>query len=127
MEIISVSLDEGLVKELDSLRRSSGISGRSELVRLGLHKLVSERKERSALRGHVDCVLLVLHSHHSTPEISRLRHIHEGIIRTQLHQHVGGEKCMEIIVAAGDAAKVRKMAEDFEASKKVQYVKLVVP
>jgi len=127
MVIMSVSLDEGLLKEIDFLQSQSGNVGRSELVRLGIRKLISEKKDLAALKGKIDCVLLVLHSHSSTPEVSKIRHSHEALIQTQLHNHVGNEKCLEIIVASGDGSKVRRMVDDFEACKKVDYVKLVVP
>lgn len=124
---MSISLNNEATDEIDVLQNELGISGRSELVRLALRKLSSERKERSAPKGIIDAVLLVLHLHSSTDEISKIRHRHGKLIKTQLHSHVSGEKCMEIIVVHGESSLVRKMADEFDASKKTEYVKLIIP
>ena len=125
MGIISVSLDEAAMREMDALQKSLGISGRSELVRTAMKSLASEMKERAALVGRVECVLLVVHSHSATGEIAQIRHKYEELIRTQMHSHVSGEKCLEILVAGGEGGKIRKLAGEFSRCKKVDYVRLV--
>ena len=43
-KIISMSLDEELLKELDSAKKSVGYSGRSEVIRSGMKLLLDDIK-----------------------------------------------------------------------------------
>jgi len=125
--IVSVSIGSEELSEIESLQRELGISGRSEIMRMGIKKLSSDQKELSSLSGNIDCVLLVVHKHDSTHAVAEIRHDFESMIRTQLHSHIAKDKCLEILVASGDSNKVKKMVKAFESLKKVDYVKLVVP
>ena len=51
-KIISMSLDEELLKELDSAKKSVGYSGRSEVIRSGMKLLLDDIKAKEKLKGH---------------------------------------------------------------------------
>ena len=127
MPIMSVSLGSDDISEMDSLQESLGVGGRSELVRAAIRMMASDQKEKSRLRGVVDCVLLIIHSDAHDRQFSSIRHRHEGIIRTQLHSHLKNHKCLEILVLSGASSAVKSIYRDLRADKKADYVKLVVP
>lgn len=129
MPIVSVSLSDEIISEMDSLRGEIGIGGRSELVRLALKTLSSDRREKSGLKGQVDSVLLIIHSgaHGQSSGFSAIRHSHGGIVRTQLHSHLKNDKCLEILVLNGAAVQIKSFYGALQADKKIDYVKLIVP
>ena len=49
MVIISISLNERILKDIDKLERDLGFSGRSEVIRAGVRLLISEEKEKAKL------------------------------------------------------------------------------
>ena len=126
MAIISISLYEFLLRDIDKLQQELGFSGRSDMIRAGLRALMADHKEKSKLKGVVEGVLLAIHDDRHSEEVSVLRHKYEKLVKTQIHNQLENDKCLEILVLKGDAEKVRKLAEEFQANRKIDFVKLVV-
>ncbi|MBI4210110.1 MAG: CopG family ribbon-helix-helix protein [Candidatus Diapherotrites archaeon] len=127
MPIVSVSLDDETLSEADLLQAQLGIKGRSELVRSAIRMMVSDRKDKSLMKGDIDSVMLIIHADRHTPEFSAVRHRHGGIVKMQLHSHLKNHKCLEILVLSGDSGKIKGIYEELQASRKIDYVKLIVP
>ena len=51
MPIISISLNENIIQELDKLQKLLGFSGRSEIVRASVRNLLLEEKRIEELYG----------------------------------------------------------------------------
>ena len=53
MPIVSISLTEEILKEIDNLQKSMGFSGRSDAIRAGIRSFVAEEKaEPKSFRKH---------------------------------------------------------------------------
>ncbi len=124
-QIISMSLNDKILKDIDRLQKEMGFSGRSETIRAGLRMLIADKKEKSRLRGTADAVLLVIHEDRISGEVSELRHKHEDLVKTQVHNHLESHKCLEIFILKGDAENIKKLAEGFQTNGKIDYVKLI--
>jgi len=61
MPIVSISLNDEILTELDKLQKSLGFSGRSEAIRAGIRSFVTEEKQNAQLSGNVHAILLVVH------------------------------------------------------------------
>ncbi len=125
MTIVSISLNEEILAELDRLQKSMGFSGRSEAIRAGIRSFVAEEKQNAKLFGNVHAVLLVIHSDEFDDIVSGIKHNFEDLITTHLHSKIEGEKCMELFVIDGEADKVSTITKDFQTNKKMDTVKLV--
>ncbi|MGC9445007.1 MAG: CopG family ribbon-helix-helix protein [Candidatus Methanospirareceae archaeon] len=126
MTIISVSMDEGLLEELAKLQEELGFSGRSEVLRVGAQMLIADCKEKERLEGQLNAVLLLIHAQHDEDAVTGIKHEFEDIIHTQIHNHLRGDKCLEIFILGGDAARIKALITKFRATGKMEYVKLVV-
>jgi CopG family transcriptional regulator, nickel-responsive regulator len=126
-KIISVSLDEELLEEFDGTRRALGFSGRSEAVRYGINAILEEGKSRGALKGHVECVLLVLHRKMHEKHISRIKHRYDSVITTELHNSFCSGKYMAIFVLHGPADDAKNFLGDMRRVKGIEYANLIVP
>ena len=124
--IISMSLNDRILKDIDNLQKEMGFSGRSETIRAGLRLLIADKKEKSKLRGIVDAVLLIIHDDKHSEEVSILRHKHEELIKTQIHNHLENHKCLEIFILNGNALDIRKLTEGFQTNRKIDFVKLII-
>lgn len=125
MPIVSISLNDEILTELDKLQKSMGFSGRSEAIRAGIRTFVSEEKQKSDLSGNIHAILLVVHNDEFDHIVSGITHNFEDLIMTHLHSKIEKEKCMELFVIDGDAEKVSTMTKDFQVNKNMDTVKLV--
>jgi len=123
--IISISLNDQILADLDKLQKSMGFSGRSEAIRAGIRNFVSEEKQKTELSGNVHAILLVVHSDEFDHIVSGIKHSFEDLITTHLHSKIEGEKCMELFVLDGEAERVNIITKDFQTNKKMDNVKLV--
>ena len=125
MPIVSISLNDDILSEIDKLKKSMGFSGRSEAIRAGIRNFVSETKQQTELSGTVHAILLVVHNDEFDHIVSGIKHNFEDLITTHLHSKIEGDKCMELFVIDGEAERVSIITKDFQTNKKMDTVKLV--
>lgn len=125
MAIISVSIGDDLVEDLDRLQKSMG-AGRSEVVRAGIRQVVQEERQRMKMGLLESAVLMVTHADIYDDEVARIKHDHEDLIKTHMHNKIDGERCVEVFVMGGPGKKIIDMTNGFLANRKMDNVKLVV-
>ena len=126
MPIVSISLNEEILSEIDKLQKSMGFSGRSEIIRAGIRNLIAEEKQRSNLSGLIHAILMIIHDEESEQIVTGIKHNHEELIGTHLHRKIEGNKCMELFLLHGEADKVDGMTKDFKTNRKMDHVKLLI-
>lgn len=126
MPIISISLNEKMLEEIDKIQKELGFSGRSEVIRAGARMLISDKREKEKLTGRINSILLLIHSQDVEKVVTETKHEFEDITNTQVHSHLKGNKCLEIFVLDGDAERIKEFVELFQVSGKMDYVKLIV-
>jgi len=125
MPIVSISLNDEILSELDKLQSSMGFSGRSEAIRAGIRAFVSDEKQKADVSGNIHAILLVVHNDEFDHIVSGITHNFEDLITTHLHSKIEKEKCMELFLIDGDAERVSIMTKDFQINKNMDTVKLV--
>lgn len=126
-KIISISLNEELLKEIDDIQKSVGFSGRSETIRSGIRLLLDDLKEKEKLKGHAECVLILAHDRKFEDAFTKAKHDYEDTITTQIHSNFCNNKCLEVFVLHGTAENIKKLFSDIRKNKRTEYVKLIVP
>ncbi len=126
MPIISISVNEKMLEEIDRIQKELGFSGRSEVIRAGARLLIADIKEKESLAGRITSILLLIHSQDVEDVVTKIKHDFEDITNTQVHSHLQGGKCLEIFVLDGDADRIKEFVELLQISGKMDYVKLVV-
>jgi len=125
MPIVSISLTEEILKEIDSFQKNLGFSGRSDAIRAGIRSFVSEEKQKENLSGNVNAILLVVHNDEYDNQVNGIKHSYEDLITTHLHSKIEGDKCMELFMLKGEADSVSSITKDFQINKRMDTVKLV--
>ena len=125
MPIVSISLTDEILKEIDTLQKNLGFSGRSDAIRAGIRSFVSEEKQKENLSGNVNAILLVVHNDEYDNQVNGIKHSYEDLITTHLHSKIEGDKCMELFMLKGEADSVSDITKDFQINKKMDTVKLV--
>jgi CopG family nickel-responsive transcriptional regulator len=126
MAIVSVSLNDKILEEIDRIQKELGFSGRSEGIRAGARMLISDNKEKEKLTGKINSILLLIHNQKVEDAVTEIKHRFEDITKTQIHTHLREDKCLEIFVLNGDAGRIKRLVNLFQTSRKMEYVKLIV-
>ena len=125
MTIITISLNEEMLSEMEKLQKVLGFSARSEIIRAGIRGLISEEKQRAALSGQIHAILMVIHDENSEELVTATKHRYDDLIGTHLHNKIQNNKCMELFLLHGDAEKIGLMTRDFKINRKMDTVKFV--
>ncbi len=125
IKIVSISLNESILKSIDELQREFGFSGRSEVIRAGIRLLLADKIEKDKLIGNIGCVLLVTHEEKDEAS-TRIKLSYEDIIKTHLHCKLRNNKCLELFVIEGDAKKIQNMTKEFQSHEGMEHVRLLL-
>ncbi len=125
MTIVSISINDDLLKEMEVLKKDLGYTGKSELVRAALRTLIVEKKERETLTGQINGILIASHNEEAEEVVTGLKHRYERCINTHLHSKQESGKCLELFILKGDASAVKRMLNEFQKNRKIDYAKLV--
>jgi CopG family nickel-responsive transcriptional regulator len=124
MERFTISLDEELARNFDSLIAARGYRNRSEAVRDILRReLESSRIARSEAR-HCVANLSYIYNHHERELAERLTHLqhdHHNLTVSTMHAHLDHEHCIESVILHGPVAEVRQFAELLMAERGVRH------
>lgn len=126
MGIVSISLNDNILREMDDLQKEFGFTGRSELIRAGIRMLLSDKIEKEKQTGDIGCVLTVTHEEEEEESVTKIKHRYEDIIQTHLHCKIKNNKCLELFILNGKATKVNEMSREFQASDEMEHVKLTI-
>ena len=126
MPIVSLSLNDTLLEELDRVQTDLGYSGRSEIIRAGIRLLLTDAREKQRLTGNVNGLLLTIHPHDAEHLVTKIKHRYLDVIHTQLHNRFKEGKCMELFILDGEAERIRELAAELQRSEENEYVKLLV-
>jgi len=125
MTIVTISLNNEILSEMERLQKAMGFSARSEIIRAGIRGLISEEKQRMSLSGLIHAILMVIHDKASEEIVTAIKHNHEDLIGMHLHNKIQENKCMELFLLHGDAEKIGIMTKDFKINRKMETVKFV--
>ena len=124
MRRITISVDESLALEFDSLMEQHGYENRSEAFR----DLVRSRieQERKTSYTAVFCVATVtyVYNHHERELVSRLtaaQHAHHDVCVSTMHVHLDQDNCLETVVLRGKFREVSDFANSLVAQSGVRH------
>ena len=127
MGIISLSLPEELLKELDSIRGEKKLATRSEVVRQAVRKYISEYKELDKIKGNIIATITIFYEKKErNEELFKLQHEFSDMITAHLHSHLTETSCLEVMVVKGSPKRLKKLLDGLKANKPVKQIKFSV-
>ncbi len=125
MPIISVSLTDKNVEDLESLQKDLGFGGRSEAIRAAMRTLLAETSERRSMVGQVDGVLIMVNDACASAPIHDIYHDNHLLIKTHVHNHLGNHKCMNMMVLSGEAVRINELLDQMHRLEGIAYLKFI--
>ena len=126
MTIVSLSFPDKMLEEMDEVQKTSGFTGRSELVRAAIRLLLEDSREKDSFSGELNGLIVVTHEQDEEAPVTKLKHDNEDIIKMHLHSKTKSSVCVELFLVQGDAKKVVAMAKAFQAEDKMKSSKLIL-
>jgi CopG family nickel-responsive transcriptional regulator len=124
MAVISVSLPEDLVADLDAAIAAGAYKGRSEFLRAAVR---DHLQGRTAIAGrHVHGSITLLYPHDKEARVSDVRHAFHDVVLSLMHTHCEAETCMDVLIVGGPPARVQALQETLERMRDVHRSRLVV-
>lgn len=123
MQRLSISIDDELAADFESLIESRRYSNRSEAFRDLVRREL--RQERLALKPDAPCVasLSYLYDHHdrtTTLRLLDLQHNQHVLTLASTHVHLAHDLCMETVILRGPANAVCDLANAIIAERGVR-------
>jgi len=125
--IISLSLPEELIRELDSILGEEKFATRSEVVRQAVRSYISEYKELDKIRGTIIATITVFYEKKErNEELFKLQHEFSDTITAYLHSHLTETSCLEVMVVKGSSKRLKSLIDGLKANKPVKKIKFSV-
>lgn len=122
MPVVSISLNEDLLENLEHIEDELEFSGRSEVIRTAVRNFIDEKQEPEELEGELSAVMTVKYDHDTGLDTHRF----QGLINSQLHSHDQEGNCLQVFIVEGPAEKIVDMKEELESERNVSKVNLSV-
>jgi CopG family transcriptional regulator, nickel-responsive regulator len=124
MAIVSVSVPDPLVKEMDLAISKGGYKGRSEFVRAALRDHMAARVNPGA--KHVHGSITVTYPHLKEGRLAEVRHAFHEIVLSLMHTHCEEETCMDVLIVGGASDRVVALQQTLERMREVKRSRLVL-
>ena len=115
MERFTISLDDALAAQFDSLIAARGYGNRSEAIRDLIRGAIETDRQRESLDGQCIANLSYVYNHHErvlAERLTSLQHDHHDLTVSSMHCHLDHEHCIESVILKGPTADVRRFAAD---------------
>lgn len=124
MGIVSVSLPDSLLEQMDAVIKARGYAGRSELVRAALRDLLVHELQQSKREGSRAATLTLVYPEGHERRIGDIRHDHGDVIKSMMHAHAE-DKCVELFMLQGRAARIRAFADRLRSYRDARLVEVI--
>ncbi|MFA6034568.1 MAG: nickel-responsive transcriptional regulator NikR [Myxococcota bacterium] len=124
----SISMPEGLVRQLDEMVEVKGFANRSQAVADMVRNRLVEHRAHDTNDEIAGTVTLVYDHHKRNLQkiLTQVQHDHHELIIATLHVHLDHENCLEVLALRGPAHDVRNLSEKLIAAKGVKHGTLTV-
>jgi len=124
MERFTISLDESLAQEFDSLLRERGYANRSEAVRDMLRRELEANRLEHQDAPYCIASLSYVYNHHErrlSERLTDLQHHAHDLVVSSMHVHLDHDNCLETLFLRGATGDVRALAEKISAERGVRH------
>lgn len=122
-----VSLEEDLLKALDSFVKENNYPNRSQAIRFLIEKNLVEKKWQC--NNIVAGAIVMLYDHHKKDIQSKsndIQHNYFDVILSSQHFHLTHDTCLEIIAVKGEAIRLTELSDKLISIKGLKHGKLIM-
>jgi CopG family transcriptional regulator, nickel-responsive regulator len=124
MAIVSASLPDALVADMDAAIASGAYKGRSEFLRAAVRDYLQASHPPAG--RHVHGSVTVVYPHGKEARISEVRHAFHDVVLSLMHTHCEEETCMDVLIVGGAPERLAQLQATLERMRDVKRSRLVV-
>lgn len=124
--IISLSLADPLVEELDRLIERRGYRGRSEAVRAALMEFFKTQRREEQAAGHVNAIVVLGYPERGERALSEVRHAHNDLVTSMLHAHTVKGRCATVLLGEGPGEKMRRFLSELRGLRDLESIEVTL-
>lgn len=124
MERFTISLDDELASEFDTLITRTGYVNRSEAVRDLIRQALERSRQSSNAAKHSVAVVSYVYNHHEkmmTDRITHAHHDHHDLVISNTHVHLDHDNCLEAVFLKGKTEQVSHFASHLTAMSGIRH------
>lgn len=126
MAIISISLPDVLLREVDGLIQKRGYAGRSEVVRAALMEFAKQQGREDQLTGHVNTIIVLGYPEKAERAVTEVRHSHNDLVTSMLHAHTAKDRCTTVLFGEGTSDQMRKFLAELRGLRDLESMDVTV-
>jgi CopG family nickel-responsive transcriptional regulator len=122
-----VSLEEDILKDLDSFVLDNNYSNRSQAIRFLIEKNLVEKKWQC--NNIVAGAIVMVYDHNKKDILSKsnnIQHNYFEVILSSQHFHLSHDNCLEIIAVKGQANILTELSDKLIGIKGIKHGKLIM-
>ncbi len=123
---VGVTFPPDLLEELDETVKAMGYENRSKAIQDSVRSFITEYKWLEEQKGKKAGVLVMIYDHEVKGLDDALidtQHNYSRVVYSTMHVHLSRRECLEAIAVKGEAADIRRLAQELAARKGVKQVK----
>jgi CopG family nickel-responsive transcriptional regulator len=127
MQRLTISIDDGLAAEFDSLTAEQGYTSRSEAMRDLVRQAVEARRLAETDAGFCVANLSYIYDHgvRDLPKrLNDVQHAHHHLVVSTMHSHLDHDSCLETSILKGPVKAVRALADAIKIERGVRFAAL---
>lgn len=125
MAIVSISLPDSLVAQVDRLVGAKGYAGRSDFVRAALRDHIYQVGQEQAHRGRRSATITLLYPDGLERKVSDINHAFGRIVKSLMHSQLGNGKCVTVFIVEGEAEQIQKLTIQFRELRDTEIVRAI--
>ena len=127
MTVISLSIPEVLLEQMDSAITERGFASRSEITRQALRLFLKEDVQIENAEGEVVATATIIYREKADRQrLLDAQHVYSGLVSTFLHAHIHEGYCLEVIILKGQARTIRKFTDTLRANEQITQININV-
>ena len=115
-------MPDELLERIDAFAEEHGYTGRSEVVREAARNLLGEFDDEGLEGRDLMGLVTVIFDYEATDveqRLMHLRHDHDELVASHVHNHVGDHYCMELFITEGDLEDVPTFVGQVRATQEI--------
>ncbi|CAM3464688.1 nickel-responsive transcriptional regulator NikR [Halomonas casei] len=129
MQRVTVTLDQELLAEVDTLMHERGYQNRSEAIRDLTRSGLKQVREEAAPDAPCMGALVYVYDHAArelSKRLTRHSHDHHHLMLSTLHVHINHGSCLEVALLKGQGSALKQFAAEVISSRSVRHGQLML-
>ena len=127
MTVISLSIPEVLLEQMDSAITERGFASRSEITRQALRLFLKDDIQIENAQGEIVATATIIYREKADRQrLLDAQHVYSGLVSTFLHTHIQEGYCLEVIILKGQARTIKKFTDTLRANEQITQINITI-